>query len=297
MFTRSTLKPFQALPFVLDQGQIRLGFGPPEIALMCGSHSGEERHVEAVERDADQGRRDGGATAVRLSSAAPVRRLRPDACRPTSCRTSCTTTARASTQAFLPTAASTACPSQPISPPIIRCNGASAACWRQSPAARRTALPRGTDGCGAPNYALPLRALRNRLCAAGERTRRRIRHRLRNPVRRHDRGAGNGVRPVPRRRPAGAVRARRAGGQGGSRRNAGAGDARSPASASRSRSPTATRPHCAPPPPRSCEQLDLLAARPGPCAAALERTWNCAITPASSPAACKPWSQLRRHLS
>ena len=47
-FTRSTLKPFQALPFVLDGGAARFGFGARELALMCASHSGEAMHVEVV---------------------------------------------------------------------------------------------------------------------------------------------------------------------------------------------------------------------------------------------------------
>ena len=47
-FTRSTLKPFQALPFVLDGGAPRFGFGARELALMCASHSGEAMHVEVV---------------------------------------------------------------------------------------------------------------------------------------------------------------------------------------------------------------------------------------------------------
>jgi L-asparaginase II len=47
-FTRSTIKPFQALPFVLDGGPGHFGFGPREIAVMCSSHSGEPTHVGTV---------------------------------------------------------------------------------------------------------------------------------------------------------------------------------------------------------------------------------------------------------
>jgi L-asparaginase II len=46
--TRSTLKPFQALPFVAAGGIDRFGFTAPQVALLCASHSGEARHVEAV---------------------------------------------------------------------------------------------------------------------------------------------------------------------------------------------------------------------------------------------------------
>jgi len=47
-FTRSTLKPFQALPFVAGGGIARFGLTGPEIALLCASHSGEPRHVAAA---------------------------------------------------------------------------------------------------------------------------------------------------------------------------------------------------------------------------------------------------------
>ena len=47
-FTRSALKPLQALPFVAADGPERFGYAPAQVALLCASHSGEPRHVEAV---------------------------------------------------------------------------------------------------------------------------------------------------------------------------------------------------------------------------------------------------------
>ena len=47
-FTRSALKPVQALPFVAAGGIERFGFTPQQTALLCASHSGEPRHVDAV---------------------------------------------------------------------------------------------------------------------------------------------------------------------------------------------------------------------------------------------------------
>jgi len=47
-FTRSALKPLQALPFVIAGGLERFGFSGPQTALLCASHSGEPRHVAAV---------------------------------------------------------------------------------------------------------------------------------------------------------------------------------------------------------------------------------------------------------
>lgn len=46
--TRSALKPFQAMPFVAAGGIQRFRFSPAQVALLCASHSGEPRHVDAV---------------------------------------------------------------------------------------------------------------------------------------------------------------------------------------------------------------------------------------------------------
>ena len=45
IFTRSSLKPFQAAPFVAMGGLEQRGWGLPQLALMCASHSGESQHV------------------------------------------------------------------------------------------------------------------------------------------------------------------------------------------------------------------------------------------------------------
>jgi L-asparaginase II len=47
-FTRSALKPLQALAFIAGGGAARFGFNDAQVALMCASHSGEPRHVDAV---------------------------------------------------------------------------------------------------------------------------------------------------------------------------------------------------------------------------------------------------------
>jgi L-asparaginase II len=48
-FTRSALKPFQALPFILDGGPARFGITRDELALLCASHSGEDKHLKGVQ--------------------------------------------------------------------------------------------------------------------------------------------------------------------------------------------------------------------------------------------------------
>ena len=49
-FTRSTIKAFQALPFMQAGGAAALGWGQGELALLCASHNGEPMHVQPAER-------------------------------------------------------------------------------------------------------------------------------------------------------------------------------------------------------------------------------------------------------
>lgn len=48
-FSRSTLKPLQALPFMQSGGPAQFGFTREQLALMCASHNGEPMHVSRVE--------------------------------------------------------------------------------------------------------------------------------------------------------------------------------------------------------------------------------------------------------
>jgi L-asparaginase II len=47
-YVRSSAKPFQAVPVVVSGAADRFGFTEQEIAIACGSHSGEPIHVNAV---------------------------------------------------------------------------------------------------------------------------------------------------------------------------------------------------------------------------------------------------------
>lgn len=49
-FLRSSGKPFQAIPVVALGAADRFGFTKQEVAIACGSHSGEPVHVETVRR-------------------------------------------------------------------------------------------------------------------------------------------------------------------------------------------------------------------------------------------------------
>jgi L-asparaginase II len=48
-YLRSSAKPFQLLPLVESGAADRFGFTPVELAVIAGSHSGEPRHVAAVQ--------------------------------------------------------------------------------------------------------------------------------------------------------------------------------------------------------------------------------------------------------
>ncbi len=48
-FTRSTLKPLQALPFVNGGGLKLFDFSTRQTALLCASHNGEDAHAEQVD--------------------------------------------------------------------------------------------------------------------------------------------------------------------------------------------------------------------------------------------------------
>jgi L-asparaginase II len=168
-FTRSALKPLQALPFVRDGGPRRFGYSAAQVALLCASHSGERTHVDAV---ADMLARAGNGVAdLRCGTHAP---------------------GHYEVRGEVP-------PRPPYSPLAHNCSGKHAgmlaACSLHGhdkgaylefdhPVQRSIraavaevagvdegALPVGIDGCSAPNYALPLAALAQAfawLAAAGD---------------------------------------------------------------------------------------------------------------------------------
>ncbi len=157
VFTRSALKPLQALPFVRDGGPARFGYDRAQVALLCASHSGEARHVDAVRAMLARAGNDAGD--LQCGAHAP---------------------GHYEASGALP-------PPPPYSPLAHNCSGKHAgmlACcalhgWRKDdyldpghPLQREIRmavatfsgvaaadLPSGIDGCSAPNYALPLAAL------------------------------------------------------------------------------------------------------------------------------------------
>jgi L-asparaginase II len=166
-FTRSALKPLQALGFVQDGGMERFGFDSQMLALMCASHGGEAMHVAVVQRMLERI----GARESDLRCG----------CHPPSYFTHTSTSAPAGARysqlhnncsgkhaGFL---AWCRLHDQPLDryldldAPLqqrVRANVERFAGERE--------LPMGIDGCSAPNYAMPLSALAHTFCrlAAGE---------------------------------------------------------------------------------------------------------------------------------
>jgi L-asparaginase II len=166
-FTRSALKPLQALGFVQDGGMDRFGFDSQMLALMCASHGGEAMHVTVVQRMLERI----GARESDLRCG----------CHPPSYYTHTSTSAP---------------PGARFNQLHNNCSGKHAGFLAycrmhgqplagyldpQSPLQQRVRanverfagqrdLPMGIDGCSAPNFAMPLSALAHAFCrlAQGE---------------------------------------------------------------------------------------------------------------------------------
>lgn len=157
-FTRSALKPFQALPFLLADGPARFGLNSAELALLCASHSGEPKHISTVESilskaGCDESELECGChvplyyDSVHLP-APPGQRWRPLHHNCSGKHSGFLAWCRLHGQ---PSAGYVA-PSHPLQQ-AIRATLAAAV------GLDAAAMPIGLDGCSAPNYALPLARL------------------------------------------------------------------------------------------------------------------------------------------
>lgn len=157
MFTRSALKPFQAMPLIARHSE-RYRLSPAETALLCASHNGEDLHTQGVTTLLE--RAGTSPQALACGSHVPY-------------RFAATSTQPAPGQTFgsvhhncsgkhsgmLLLAAAEGWPlagyldpahpvQQAIRDSVVHFTGVPA-----------SALVTGVDGCSAPNYALPLPAL------------------------------------------------------------------------------------------------------------------------------------------
>ncbi|HYW57113.1 MAG TPA: asparaginase [Polaromonas sp.] len=153
-FSRSTLKAFQALPFVASGGPQNFGFSQQQIALLCASHNGEDFHVEQVQDMLDKT----GLTrkSLRCGCHAPIftelgittASTGPYDERHNNCSGKHAGFLAYCVQHGLPLE-SYLDPQHPLQTAIVR----DVARVAQLP---ERALQMGIDGCSAPNYAMPL---------------------------------------------------------------------------------------------------------------------------------------------
>lgn len=155
-FTRSTLKPLQALPFVSSGGPAQMGFGSRQLAMMCASHSGEAMHVREVEYML--GRAGQGYQRLQCGCQVPigvelgtVERAGPFDERQHNCSGKHSGFLAHCALHDLPVETYLD-PQHPLQQAIRRSVAAATGVAEQD-------LRMGIDGCSAPNYALPLSGL------------------------------------------------------------------------------------------------------------------------------------------
>jgi L-asparaginase II len=158
VFMRSCAKPFQGLSVVESGAADAYGFSPDEIAVICGSHPGEPEHVRAASSILKKSKLTVGhlrCGAHPPSGSKGLRELIRSGKEPTAIHNNCsgkhsgmvaaTRFMRASLETYLQ-------PAHPLQKANLR-NVARFA------AVNPGSIPMGVDGCSAPTFGLPLRAM------------------------------------------------------------------------------------------------------------------------------------------
>jgi L-asparaginase II len=155
-YLRSAAKPLQLLPLLEDRLDERFGFQDDELAVMAASHSGEERHVQAVSRILERIGLD--RTFLRCGVHPPVsestrRRLHLLGALPTPLHNNCS----GKHAAMLTMAVAGGHPldsytelSHPVQQRIVQV-------IREMSGVAEPII--GVDGCGVPVFGMPLRAM------------------------------------------------------------------------------------------------------------------------------------------
>lgn len=154
-FLRSSAKPFQVLPFVEHGGVENFGFTPHELALACASHEGSDLHVQTVEEIQKKVGIDEGNLQCGIHMPSDVdafRSLIVNGKQPTPNRNNCS----GKHSAMLAYAKMRGLPLEnylDLEHPIQQDILASFAEMCLLPVKE---IGLGTDGCSAPNFAVPL---------------------------------------------------------------------------------------------------------------------------------------------
>jgi L-asparaginase II len=157
-FIRSSGKPFQFFPVLTSGAAKRFGFSEAEIALACGSHSGEETHVRIA---AEMLEKIGCTEADLLCGAHDpfdekrTREMIGDGEKPTQLHNNCSGKHAAMLGLAKHVGADTKNYEQ-LENPVQQAILEAFSVFTETP---KTAIKIGIDGCAAPNFAVSLRAM------------------------------------------------------------------------------------------------------------------------------------------
>ncbi|HEX8387264.1 MAG TPA: asparaginase [Rubricoccaceae bacterium] len=157
VFLRSSAKPVQAFPSVLDGAAERFGFTDRHVALSCGSHEGEEIHREGARQMLEMAGL--GPEALRCGFKAPMNEdiaedLERRGEEPSLLHNECSGEHAAMLALAVHLGASLDDYTEPGHPVQRRVLESVALFTGLDP----EAIPTGTDGCRIPTFAVPLRA-------------------------------------------------------------------------------------------------------------------------------------------
>lgn len=157
-FTRSTIKPFQAMPFMRADGPARFGYGSRELALLCASHSGEKMHIDIVQRMLDKA--GCGEHQLGCGCHVPLLYAVTDGLPPTGesynqLHNNCS----GKHAGFLAYCVQHGLPLEGYLEPTHPLQQAVKTSVAHFAGMRESDLKMGIDGCSAPNYAMPLSRL------------------------------------------------------------------------------------------------------------------------------------------
>ena len=157
-YIRSSGKPFQAIPLVASGAADRFGFTEKEIAIACGSHSGESIHVETVRSMLGKIGRDESALKCGVHepfSAEVARELAEQRRQPSVLQNNCSGKHAGMLALAIHSGAPTATYDHWTNP-VHQMIGDTVSRFSQVPL---EAISIGTDGCGVPVFGLPVQAM------------------------------------------------------------------------------------------------------------------------------------------
>jgi len=157
-FIRSSSKPFQVLPFLTSGGAEKFGFSEDEIALACGSHSGEKIHIELAAKMLEKAGYN--ESDLRCGAHAPFYEKRAEEMvrageEPTQLHNNCSGK-HAAMLAFAKHIGADAKTYESLENPVQQGILDIFSIFTETP---RNEIKIGIDGCAAPNFAVSLKAM------------------------------------------------------------------------------------------------------------------------------------------